>query len=177
MIFTTSIITFTRLLFIVFFFTFQFDIIAQNGYKIEGVVKHAGKPLPKANVIITNSSGEEKELLTNSDGIYSYSLLPEDEYNVSISKVGFTQFQIVYSTMGMTSEIAKKFKNVSRLEIELFELPSDQGSILKLNAILEKPLLSFYYNSENNSFDPDELINQSLAQNIANVAKLSGTQS
>lgn len=145
--------------------------------KLEGVVKHNGKPLSGADVIITNSAGSEKELMTNSSGSYSYTLQPNDEYNITISKVGFTQFQIIYSTMGLTGDLAKKIKSVSRPESELFELPTDQATILKLNAILDKPLISYYYNSENNTIENDESLEHSLSQDLAKVAKLSGGQS
>jgi carboxypeptidase family protein len=157
------------------FCLFSLHLSAQ--VKVEGIVKHNGKPLSGADVIVTNSAGDEKELVTNSAGSYSYTLQPNDEYNISISKVGFTQFQIIYSTMGLTSDIAKKLKTVSRPESELFELPSDQSTILKLNAILDKPLISYYYNSEKGTIDTDEHLEQALSQDLAKVAKLSGGQS
>ncbi|HEY0030721.1 MAG TPA: carboxypeptidase regulatory-like domain-containing protein [Bacteroidia bacterium] len=150
---------------------------AQFSYKVEGSVKHNGKPLSGADVVITNNAGIEKALTTNSAGAYSFNLQPNDEYTFVISKVGFTQFQIIYSTMGLTGELAKKFKGVSKPESELFEMPSDQATLLKLNAILDKPLLSFFYNSEQNTMDSDESLEQSLAQDLAKVAKLSGGQS
>ena len=177
MIFKTSICISLRILFILFLCSFQVLIFAQAGYKIEGLVKNAGKPLAQADVIITNSAGVEKALITNSSGVFNYNLPPNDEFNITITKIGFTQFQIIYSTMGMTAEIAKKFTSPAKIESELFELPTDQASILKLEAILDKPLLSFYYNSEKNSVDSDDDLNQSLTQNMASVAKLSGTQS
>lgn len=177
MILTPSIKHFLFTISFVILLFFNMNGFAQFSYKVEGIVKHNGKPISGADVIITNSAGTEKELVTNSSGTYSYSLQPNDEYSISISKVGFTQFQIIYSTMGLSADVAKKFKGVSKPESELFELPSDQATILKLNAILDKPLLSFYYNSEKNTIDSDEHLEQSLTTELAKVAKLSGGQS
>jgi len=145
--------------------------------RIEGTVTHNGKPLSGADVIIINSAGTEKALLTNSAGAYSFNFLPNEEYDIAISKVGFTQFQIIYSTMGLTEDESKKFKSLSKPVAELFELPSDQGSISKLNAILNKPLLSYYYNSEEKTMDSDDILDQSLSESLSKVAKLVGTQS
>ena len=159
------------------FFSFMYSISSFAQTRIEGTVTHNGKPLQGADVLIINSAGTEKVLTTNSSGAYNYNFPPNEEYDISISKVGFTQFQIIYSTMGLTSEAAKKLKSTSKPVSELFELPSDQATILKLNAILDKPLLSYYFNSEKNTIDSDENLEQSLTQSLAKVAKLSGTQS
>jgi len=145
--------------------------------RIEGTVTHNGKPLSGADVLIINSAGTEKALVTNSAGAYSFNFPPNEEYDISISKVGFTEFQIIYSTMGLTGEEAKKFKSLSKPVAELFELPADQASISKLNAILNKPLLSYYYNSEEKTMDSDDILDQSLSESLSKVAKLVGTQS
>lgn len=145
--------------------------------RIEGTVTHNGKPLSGADVLIINSAGTEKALTTNSAGAYSFNFPPNEEYDIAISKVGFTQFQIIYSTMGLTGDDAKKFKSLHKPVSELFELPSDQATILKLNAVLDKPLLSYYYNSEKHTVDSDEILEQSLSESLTKVAKLAGTQS
>ncbi|MBL0329524.1 MAG: carboxypeptidase regulatory-like domain-containing protein [Bacteroidetes bacterium] len=145
--------------------------------RIEGTVTHNGKPLSGADVVIINSAGTEKAFVTNSAGAFSYNFPPNEEYDISITKVGFTEFQIIYSTMGLDGDEAKKFKSLSKPVAELFELPADQASISKLNAILNKPLLSYYYNSEEKKMDSDAILEQSLSESLTKVAKLVGTQS
>ncbi len=158
-------------------FTLVFHSSSYSQARIEGTVTHNGKPLAGADVLIINSAGTEKALTTNSAGAYSFNFPPNEEYDISISKVGFTQFQIIYSTMGLTGDAAKKFKSVHKPVSELFELPSDMATITKLNAVLDKPLLSYYFNSEKNTVDSDENLEQSLAQSLTKVAKLAGAQS
>lgn len=155
-------------------------LLTQDSYaqaRIEGTVTHNGKPLSGADILIINSAGTEKALTTNSAGAFSYNFPPNEEYDISITKVGYTEFQIIYSTMGLTGDEAKKFKSLSKPVAELFELPSDQASISKLNAILNKPLLSYYYNSEDKTMDSDDILDQSLSESLSKVAKLVGTQS
>lgn len=174
MITTPIIRTYNSILFLLLC-SFTNQLLAQA--RIEGTVTHNGKPLQGADVLIINSAGTEKALTTNSAGAYNFNFAPNEEYDISISKVGFTQFQIIYSTMGLTGDAAKKFKSVSKPVSELFELPPDQPTILKLNAVLDKPLLSYYYNSEKNTVDSDESLEQSLGTSLTKVAKLAGAQS
>lgn len=175
MIITSIIKTYSLSICLLFCFLPSHDIYAQA--RIEGLVTHNGKPLPGADILIINSAGTEKALTTNSSGTYNFNFQPNEEYDISITKVGFTQFQIIYSTMGLTGEAAKKFKSISKPVSELFELPPDQPTILKLNGILDKPLLSYYFNSEKNTIDSDESLEQSLGTSLTKVAKLAGAQS
>lgn len=175
MITTPVFKTYISFICILFFLSISQYSLAQA--RIEGTVTHNGKPLSGADILIINSAGTEKALTSNSAGAYSFNFAPNEEYDISISKVGFTQFQIIYSTMGLTGDAAKKFKSVSKPVSELFELPADQPTILKLNGILDKPLLSYYFNSEKNTVDSDEILEQSLTQTLAKVAKLAGAQS
>lgn len=167
----------TYISFICILFLFSVSQYSSAQARIEGTVTHNGKPLSGADILIINSAGTEKALTSNSAGAYSFNFAPNEEYDISISKVGFTQFQIIYSTMGLTGDAAKKFKSISKPVSELFELPADQPTILKLNGILDKPLLSYYFNSEKNTVDSDEILEQSLTQTLAKVAKLAGAQS
>ena len=175
MITTPIFKTFVFTICILFCLSFTYKSYSQA--RIEGTVTHNGKPLSGADILIINSAGTEKALTTNSSGTYNFNFAPNEEYDISITKVGFTQFQIIYSTMGLTGDAAKKFKSISKPVSELFELPSDQPTILKLNGILDKPLLSYYYNSEKHTVDSDEILDQSLTQSLAKVAKLAGAQS
>jgi hypothetical protein len=145
--------------------------------RMEGIIRFSGKPLQGADVVITNSAGDEKALVSNAAGAFNYNFPPNDEYSVSISKVGYTSFQISYSTMGLTGSAAKNFKSTVRPEAELFELPSDQATISKLNAILDKSLLSYYYNSEKNTMDADETMETSLSGELMKAAKIAGVSS
>jgi Carboxypeptidase regulatory-like domain len=175
--FTPFIKTIRFTVFFSLLFLLSANCFAQFSYKIEGIVKHKGAALSGADVLITNNAGTEKQLLTNSSGGYSYNLQPNDEYSIVISKPGYTQFQLIYSTMGLSGEVAKKFKGGSKPESELFVLPNDQPTLLKINAILDKPLLSYFYNSETNTIDADQNLEESLTQDLAKVATMTGGQS
>jgi hypothetical protein len=150
-------------------------IKAEFSYKIEGTVKYNGKGIGGVAVSLQNSSGKTKVVTTNSTGAYSLSLDPNEEYTIIITKDGFTKAQIIYSTMGFSVEDAKKFKGSSQPEIELFNLPADEQAIAKINEILDKPLLSYYYNSDKNTMVSDETFDESLEEELDKVRKIVGT--
>jgi hypothetical protein len=144
---------------------------------MEGIVRFGGKPMQGAEVVITNAAGDEKALTTNAAGAFSYNFPPNDEFSVSISKVGYTNFQISYSTMGLSGSNAKNLKNTVHPEAELFELPSDQTTISKLNSILDKALLSYTYNSEKNVIESDESMETSLPGELIKASRIAGVPS
>ena len=154
------------------FFSIIIYLPVSAQFKVEGVVKHNGKSLAGATISIVNGSGQEKEVLTNGAGEYSFSLKPNDEYNIFFTKAGFTKSEIVFSTIGSTEDDAKKFKGVSNPEIELFELPSDETALSKINEILSTPLMSYYYDSDKNSIISDESLEQSLQDELAKIQEI-----
>ncbi|MDQ3046222.1 MAG: carboxypeptidase regulatory-like domain-containing protein [Bacteroidota bacterium] len=153
---------------------------AQFSYKVDGTVMFAGKPLAAADVLLENGAGDVvKETATNSSGAYSLALKPNEEYVIVVSKVGYTQFKILFSTMGFSDDQAKKFKGTAQPPpvAELFSMPEDPATISKINSQTDKPFLSYYYNSDKNVITSDETFEQSVSEQLAKVAKLAGTSS
>ena len=147
---------------------------AQFSYKVDGIVKYREKAIAGAVVSLYNSSGMEKEVLTNAAGTYSLSLKPNEEYTIFITKPGFTKSEIVVSTMGFTEDDAKKFKGFSKPEIELFDLPSDEVAVAKIKEILGTPLMSYYYDFDKNAIIADESLEESLKDELATIRKIAG---
>lgn len=147
---------------------------AQFNYKVDGLVKEDGKPLAGAVVSIFDfESVKVKEITTTATGTWSFNLKVDEEYNIFITKPGYINVKLMYSTIGFTPADAKKFKGTSNPQVELFQLPSDPSLVAKLTATLNKPYLSFYYNSEDNTMIGDETHNQSMQQDMAKLQKLS----
>ncbi len=145
---------------------------AQFSYVINGVVKEAGKPLTGAIVSVFDFNNEKiKELTTSATGSFTYNLKADEEYNIFITKPGYISVKIIYSTIGLSVEDAKKFKSTSNPEIELFELPKDPSLVAKLNATFTKPLMSFYYSSDDNKMIADDDIYKSMQQEFVVLQK------
>lgn len=161
--------TYTLLLLCIFSYI---PVSAQFSCRLEGEVVSAGKPLSTAIVSLHNSSGMEKEVLTTTEGSFSFSLKPNEEYNIFITKQGFTKPEIIFSTLGFSEEGGKKFKGVTPLKIELFKLPPDEASVLKINEILSTPIMSFYYDSDKNIFVSDESLDEALLGELAKIQTL-----
>jgi hypothetical protein len=145
---------------------------AQFNCKVEGIVKQNGKNLSGAIVSLSNGSGPVKEITTGVNGAFILTLEPNEEYTVSITKPGYITSQIVFSTMGFTDEEAQTFKNISKPEISLFELPQDEKVLAKINDVLATPLKSYYYSAEKKSLVTDEVLDQSMQKEFANIQKI-----
>lgn len=141
-------------------------------FKIEGTVKHDGKPLSGALVSLNGSSGKIRDTYTNEKGNYSLSLKANDEYNIFISKSGFTKSEMVFSTMGFSEEDGAKIKGASNPTTELFKLPADQNAIAEINEILSTPLTSYYYDFDKAAMVADESLEESAKDEIAKIKKI-----
>jgi hypothetical protein len=149
-----------------------YTLKAQFNCKVEGIVKQNGKTLSGAIVSLSNGSGPVKEITTGANGAFTFTLEPNEEYTVSITKPGYITSQIVFSTMGFTDEEAQTFKNISKPEISLFELPQDEKVLAKINDVLATPLKSYYYSAEKKSLVTDEVLDQSMQKEFANIQKI-----
>lgn len=133
---------------------------SQFSYRLDGVVKHDGSPLSGAIVSIYDfDNNKVKDIITSGGGTFSFTMKADEEYNIFITKEGFITAKIMYSTIGIAPEDAKKFKGTSNPVIEIFPMPADAKLSGQLNELLNKPLLSFYYNSEEKKMVGDESLN------------------
>lgn len=161
-------------LFILFSLVFNISLIAQFNYKLNGIVKEDAKPLAGAVVSIHDFENVKvKEFITTAAGTWSYNLKADEEYVIFVTKAGYITVKLMYSTIGITPEDAKKFKGTSVPEVELFQLPSDEKLIASLNETLNQPYLSYYYSPENNSMIGDEVHNQSLQKELVKLQRIS----
>src|SRR5580692_2600616 len=86
--------------------TFCGTALAQNTGSITGTVKDpSGAAVPGANVAIVNSEhGITRQTVTNSDGEYNESALPQGKYDVIVTAAGFKKFQ----AKGVVLDVAEK---------------------------------------------------------------------
>lgn len=139
---------FKRMLFTLFFLSIS-NYYAQTNYKIDGVVKENGKALQGAVVSINNFNGEKvKDILTVATGTFSFALKADEEYTIIVTKEGYISVKLLYSTIGMSEDEAKKLKGSSNPEIILFPLPSEPKLLLRTKEFVNKPLASCYFSSD-----------------------------
>lgn len=145
---------------------------AQFSFKVEGVVKENGKNLAGAEATLTNDETDgTKQDLTKSSGTFSFNLKPNQEYSIFITKQGYAKVKITYSTMGFSEDDAKKFKGSSSPEIEIFKMPSDSDFVAKIQDELDRPLMSYIYNSDKKTIEPDEETNQEMEKEYVKIQK------
>jgi hypothetical protein len=149
-------------------------VFAQFNYKVEGVVKEDGQPLAGAMVSIYDFENViVKTITTTAAGTWSFSLKPDEEYNIFITKPGYINVKVMYSTIGISPADAKKFKGISNPIVDLFPLPPDPKLVAKLNETLNKPYLSYYYSADNNSMIGDDVHNEAMKEDMTKLYKLS----
>ncbi len=148
-------------------------IKAQFNLKIDGTVKENGKGVSGALVsLVTDETGVKKETTTGSSGSFSFSLKPNEEYSIFVSKEGYIKPKITYSTIGFSDEETKKFKGSSNPEIEIFKLPEDEKLSATINETFEKPLMSYFYNADKSSLVPDDDGNAAMQDEYAKMQNL-----
>ncbi|HRG51918.1 MAG TPA: hypothetical protein PLL00_03715, partial [Bacteroidia bacterium] len=145
---------------------------AQFSCKVDGIVKQNGKNLSGATATLTDNSGGTKEVVTSVTGGFSFSLDPNEEYKLLVTKPGYIKAELVFSTMGFTDEEAQTFKNIVKPEVVLFELPQDEQILAKVNDVLSTPLKSYYYSAEKKSLITDDMLDQAMQKEFAKIKKI-----
>ncbi|MGZ4158243.1 MAG: carboxypeptidase regulatory-like domain-containing protein, partial [Bacteroidia bacterium] len=146
-------------------------LIAQ--YKVEGTVKQDGKGLNGAIVSIYDFNNEKvKDITTSSSGLFSFSLKPDEEYTFVITKPGYITAKLLYSTIGLSGKDSKDFKGTSNPVVEIFETPADPNLASKVTDLMNKPMMSFYYNADDKKIMDDESESQSMQEELAKLQKL-----
>lgn len=141
-------------------------------FTVNGIVKEDSKPLQGAVVSIYNFNNEKiKEITTTATGSFTFQLKYDEEYSFFITKPGYITVKILYSTIGMSADDAKKVKGTSSPEIPLFELPQDSKLQAKVTETFRKPYLSYYYSPDDFKMVSDEDIAKSMQQEVAVIQK------
>jgi len=165
-----KLLLFTKNTLLLFFLCLSSTLFSQLNYKVDGTVKENGKALQGATVTVTNFNGDKiKEFLTQATGSFSVPLKPDEEYTILVSKEGYTTIKLLYSTIGMTESEAKQVKGNSAPEITIFPLPQDAKLLAKVKNMENKPLVSYYYSSEDKKMIGDD---EDYQERLAEIAKL-----
>ena len=75
---------------------------ATTGALTVSVKDNSGAVVPGASITVSNSSGVSRSSQTNESGSYTFTLLPPDNYRVTVSAPGFTAFDAPAVTVNVT---------------------------------------------------------------------------
>jgi hypothetical protein len=140
---------------------------------VDGTVVQEGKGVGGALVSIFDfDNNKVKDITTGPGGNFSFPLKPDEEYTFIITKEGFTTAKILYSTIGIAPEDAKKYKGVSNPVVEIFEMPSDPKLAAQIQDLMNKPIQSYMYDSDAKKMAGDETANAGMKQDFDKLAKL-----
>src|ERR1051325_4666435 len=169
-----SRIFFRLVAFIFLIKAFSFSASAQNwvmpveGKVMVGVQKTAG-----AIITLYKNGTQQQQVVTTSNGKFSFELLPNAEYIIAITKPGFVtkKFKIITANVPADRADAGNF-NPFQPDVTLFEMPTAPEISKRVEAILSQPIAIYQYIPTENNFNYDEKYTQSIQQKLSELADL-----
>ena len=141
--------------------------MAQSKWKldIDGKVEENGKKLEAASVKIFKNGTEAASLFTSSAGAFKYSLEPNADYLIKITKAGGYVTKIIsISTKNVPNTEDERDFMPFKMEVTLFkEAPGLDVSVLK------EPIGKIFYVQSKNNFDYDEAYTKAIRAQLAQL--------
>src|SRR5688572_25778800 len=150
-----------RLILTSFLFLISFLIHAQsNSLNVGGTVSDEKKvAMREAKVCVTKDGKAFTSFLTSFNGTYYLYLPMGSEFVITVSKAGYVQKFFTVSTLGVSTESAKKKFSVMIADLELIEnVPGVDYSVFN------QPMNKYFYDPKTDDFGYDKkYMNEMLA--------------
>ena len=162
------IVTSCLLLFASSFVNAQGWVMPVDGKVLVGGQKTAG------GVITLFKNGQQlQQVVTTSNGKFSFELTPNAEYIIAITKPGFVtkKFKIVTANVPADRAEAGNF-NPFEPDVSLFEMPTSPEIAKRVEAILSQPIAIYQYIPAENNFNYDEKYTQVIQSKLSELADL-----
>ncbi len=153
-------------------FTFQ-QARAQFTYTIDGFVSANKKKVEGAIVILYKGGVIEEKINTSSNGKFTFKLIQDMEYTLSVTKAGYITKKLLFSTKGIPADVLADYEqDGTKPEISIFEMPKDPSIVSQINAILSQPMAKFSFDDEKKKIVFDEAYSESMQNALLNLKKL-----
>jgi len=143
-------------------------VMPVEGKVMTGAIKATG-----AVVTLYKNGQQQQQVVTTSNGKFSFELLPNAEFIISVTKPGYVtkKFKIVTANVPADRAEAGNF-NPFQPDVTLFEMPAAPEIAKRVEAILSQPIAIYQYIPSENNFNYDEKYTQSIQQKLAELADL-----
>ena len=137
-----------------------------EGKVFAGVARLAG------SIITLFKDGKQlSQLVTTSNGKFSFELPANAVYIISITKPGFVTKKFKISTQNVSPDRSKGGNfNPFQPEVTLFEMPTAPEIAKRVEAILSNPIAVYQYVPGEENFNYDEKYTQSIQSKLAELA-------
>jgi len=143
-------------------------IMPVEGKVVAGVQKAAG-----AVITLYKNGQQQQQVVTTSNGKFSFELIPNAEFIISVTKPGYVtkKFKIVTANVPADRAEGGNF-NPFQPDVTLFEMPTAPEIAKRVEAILSQPFAIYQYIPSENNFNYDEKYTQSIQQKLSELADL-----
>ncbi|MEK6616611.1 MAG: hypothetical protein AABZ32_10955, partial [Bacteroidota bacterium] len=140
---------------------------------VDGKVFAASQKVTGAIITLYKNGKQYQQVVTTSNGKFSFELPPNAEFVISITKPGYVtkKFKIVTANVPADRAEGGNF-NPFEPDVTLFEMPTAPEIAKRVEAILSQPIAIYQYIPSENNFNYDEKYTQSIQQKLAELADL-----
>jgi hypothetical protein len=159
------------------FFLLPSSIHAQGWVMpVDGKVLVNGSKTAGGIITLFKNGQQQQQVVTTSNGKFSFELLPNAEYIIAITKPGFVtkKFKIVTANVPSDRAEAGNF-NPFEPDVSLFEMPTSPEIAKRVEAILSQPIAIYQYIPTENNFNYDEKYTQAIQSKLTELADLQKT--
>jgi hypothetical protein len=153
---------------------FSNSLYAQSwAMPVDGKVYAKGNKLGGAIVTLFKGTQQMQQVVTTSNGRFSFELTPNAEYIIAITKPGYVtkKFKIITANVPPDRADAGGF-NPFEPDVTLFEMPAAPEISKRIEAILSQPIAIYQYIPNENNFNYDEKYTEAIQNKLSELAQL-----
>ena len=140
---------------------------------VDGKVLAAGDKLAGAIITLYKGTTQLQQVVTTSNGRFSFELPPNAEYLIAITKPGYITKKFKINTANVPKERADVGGfNPFEPDVTLFEMPTAPEISKRVEAILSQPIAVYQYIPSETNFNYDEKYTQMIQSKLAELAQL-----
>lgn len=140
---------------------------------VDGKVFGGGNKLGGAIITLFKGGQQIQQVVTTSNGRFSFELPPNAEYIISITKPGYITKKFKISTANVPPDRAESGGfNPFEPDVILFEMPTAPEISKRVEAILSQPIAIYQYIPSETNFNYDEKYTQAIQDKLAELAQL-----
>ena len=140
---------------------------------VDGKV-YAGKDRLTGSIVTLFKNGTQvQQVVTTSNGKFSFDLTPNAEYIISITKAGYITKKFKIITANVPSDRAAQGGfNQFQPDVNLFEMPTAPEVSKRVEAILAAPIAIYQYIPAESNFNYDDKYTATIQQKLSELADL-----
>ncbi|MBI4946272.1 MAG: hypothetical protein HY840_07720 [Bacteroidetes bacterium] len=140
---------------------------------VDGKVFSGSDKLAGSVVTLFKNGTQLQQVVTTSNGKFSFELAPNAEYIISITKPGFITKKFKINTANVPADRADAGNfNPFQPDVTLFEMPKAPEISKRVEAILSQPIAIYQYIPSENNFNYDQRYTDAVQAKLSELADL-----